>query len=62
MTNKNWSPINGTGEERKVTDFVIPHLHFIYLKSELAEKSSAVLESIQSIINTAKLCFEDTGE
>jgi len=45
-----------------MADFMIPHLDFIYLWSEMAEESNAVLESRQCIINTAKLCFEDIGK
>lgn len=45
-----------------MTDLMIPHLDFIYLQSELAEKSSAILKSKQYIANSAKLCFEDTGK
>lgn len=45
-----------------MTDFMIPQLGFISLKSELAEKSSVVSESRQCIINTARFCFEDTCE
>lgn len=51
-----------TGEDRKMANFMVPHPDFIYMQSELADKSSTVLESSQHIINTAKFCFEDTGK
>lgn len=61
MSNKNWPP-NKISLLLKVQEKTerrprVPRLDFTYLQLELAGKSSAVLESRQRIINTAKLCL-----